>query len=88
MLAVVSALACELTAAAAGYYLTYDRDAAFIAVLCDVLLFSALVVGLIALGMIPLVLRLRQTAPPRGVTVFAIVVGVAPIVGIMLRAAR
>jgi hypothetical protein len=44
------------------------------------LTFSAGVVGLVSLCLLPLVLRLRIEQPPRGFTILAIVVAVAPLV--------
>jgi hypothetical protein len=49
--------------------------------------FSALVIGLISLAMLPAVLKMRQLPPPPGVTAFAVVVGAAPLVTRILEAA-
>ena len=56
------------------------------AAMFQLMYFSALVIGLISLAMLPAVLKLRQTPPPSGITAFAVVVGAAPLVTRILQA--
>jgi hypothetical protein len=44
----------------------------------NLLLFASAAVGLVVLGLIPVVYRTRRVKPPSTVTAFAIVIGVLP----------
>ena len=52
------------------------------------LLFSASVIGLLVLALLPVVLNVRRQAPPRGYVVFAVLVAAAPLLVIALQIAR
>src|SRR5436190_20327400 len=80
MLTVVTAFVCELAGMAARLYLGQVPDSVGVQAMFQLLFFSALVIGLISLLMLPAVLKARRTPPPGGVTVFALVVGAAPLV--------
>lgn len=82
MLTVVTALACELGFAAAQWYSTVQRGTA-VEPLGRLLLFAALLIGLAALLLTPVVLKSRRVPPPRGITLAAVAVGLAPL-GIIL----
>jgi len=87
MLAVVTALVCELgLVAARSYLLVVDGEAARMTSLAAILLFASLVVGLVVLGLGYAVVRSRRVPPPRGIVVFASVVGAAPLAALLLRA--
>ena len=86
MLAVMTALVCELGCASARAWLRLVNPAAEpIRVLAVILLFAALVVGLIALGLQWAVQRTARIKPPRGIHVFAAVVGTIPLVVLVVR---
>ncbi|HWB13268.1 MAG TPA: hypothetical protein VG826_28845 [Pirellulales bacterium] len=76
MLTVITTLACEVGFILARWLAGGERS---LMVLSQLLLFAAFVIGLIALFVTPVVLRSRRVAPPPGVTIFALVVGAAPL---------
>lgn len=78
MLAVLTATVAELGVVAARLYLHWNPDAAGIAKAGYLLMFAAAAIGLVVLGLIPVVYRTRRVKPPSSVTVFAIVVGILP----------
>jgi len=79
MMAVATALCCELAALAIAFYVEQFNPAATGAGLfAGVLMFSAATFGALALMMLPVVVRVRRTAPPRGILVGAIAVGLFP----------
>jgi hypothetical protein len=49
--------------------------------MAGVLLFSALMAGIMTLVLTPVVYRVRRVPPPRGFTVFAVIVSICPIAG-------
>jgi len=55
-----------------------------LAAVAGVLLFVALMTGVLCLGLTPLVYRVRRTRPPRAVTVGAVLIGAAPIVTLIV----
>lgn len=82
----MTTLVCELGfAAARAYLLLVNSEADKIRLLAAMLVFAALVIGSISLGLMMIVLRMRREPPPRGILTFAAVVGVAPIVAMLLR---
>lgn len=82
MLMVVTTLVCELGFAA----IRMGRPApdSRLTILSSLFLFAALVIGLLALLVTPVVLRSRRMPPPQGITVFAVVVGLAPVAMVAL----
>jgi hypothetical protein len=86
MLAVMTALVCELGfVAARGYLTAVDAGSAKMQVLATVLLFAAFVIGSASLALAYGVVRARRTAPPRGILVFSVVVGAAPAATLLVR---
>lgn len=81
MLMVVTTLACEI-----GFVLARGlaADGDSLMALSAVLLFAAVVIGLLALLLTPIVLRHRRTAPPKGILVFATIVSAMPLVVLLL----
>jgi membrane protein YdbS with pleckstrin-like domain len=77
MLTVVTTFACEVGFAISRWLAADDRS--LLTVLSGLLLFAALVIGIVALLIMPVVLRSRRLPPPSGVVVFAAVVSAAPI---------
>jgi len=88
MLSVVSAFLCEIAALAAWGLLAVDPARERLAVLWEILLFAALVIGLVSLLIVPVVLKVRRVPPPRAVMWFAVAVGVVPLVAYVIRATR
>ena len=80
MLTVLNTFACELGAVATRWYAWTNAPSPTLLMISGVLLFAALVVGLISLAILFVVLKIRKTRPPLGVIVFAVFVGVMPMV--------
>ena len=79
---------CNLAAVAAHFYVTAHPEAQRMAMLREFMLFSGALAGLLSLALLPLVKRLRQTPPPRGLVVFGVCIALAPILAVALRAIR
>ncbi len=86
VLTILNTFACELGALAVGSYARAHADAAAAKLLSELLLLAAVIVGVISLGLLPVILKIRRNGPPPAVTVFAIVVGLAPILALVLKA--
>ena len=84
MMTVVTVLVCELGTVAATWYVRLRPESERIAILAGLLMFAALVIGLMSLGLLVLVLRRRRVPPPQGIVVFAAVVGAAPLVALLV----
>jgi len=79
MLMVFTTLACELVAALAYLYvMQFDRQAAGVQLLYELLMFAACLIGLLSLLVCPVVLRARRVPPPRAIVVFSVIVGFLP----------
>jgi hypothetical protein len=86
MLSVITALVCELAfAGVRGYLLAVDGESPRMEMLAAVLVFAAVVVGLISLALAFAVVKAGRTPPPRGILTFSIVVGVLPLAAMVLR---
>ncbi len=86
MLMVVTTLVCELSFA--GVRLSNPPLDSPLMVLSNLFLFAALVIGVLALLVTPVVLRGRRVPPPQGITVLAVVVGLAPVALVVLEILR
>jgi hypothetical protein len=78
-LSVVMALVFDLGAALARLYVRQNPENEMAAMFSGLVFFSAAVVGVVSLALLPIVLKLRREPPPRGFVMFAIAVGVAPL---------
>jgi hypothetical protein len=78
MLAVLTTTVCEFGVLAARFYFAGRPDAAAVGTAGELLLFASAITGLVALLLIPVVYKARLVRPPSAVTAFAIIVGVAP----------
>jgi hypothetical protein len=87
MLCVVTAFLCEVAALAAVGAARFRFGGTRLVALGERMLFAALVIGLIALAMTPVVVRMRAEPPPTAVVVFAVAVGALPWMIILARQA-
>ena len=85
LLTTFTALVCELGAAAAVWFARRNPENLSLVMLAEVLTFAAVSTGLLSLGLLAAAWKLRTLKPPRGITVFAIVVGLAPLLLVLLR---
>jgi hypothetical protein len=69
----------EMTGLAMRGLVVLGRPPDFVRILADVMLFVALVAGMMTLALTPVVLRLRRVAPPRVIVVIAVVAGLVPL---------
>ena len=88
LLTVMTTLACEV-----GYFVVtmisnWRVDAKWLELLAGVLMFAALVTGLMSVGMLFAVRRMRKIPPPTPIVIFSVIVGVTPILLAIARAFR
>jgi hypothetical protein len=75
----ITALVCEIGAGALRLYLRFvDAGSGPIRMFSGLLLFAAAVIGIALLILTPVVVSRRRSHPPRGLVVFAYVVGALP----------
>ena len=79
MLTAITALVCQAGLVVVRAAEHYQPEVAALGVLGELLLFAALVFGVISLVLAPIVLRLRRTPVPPGITIFAVAVGLTPL---------
>ena len=87
-LAVTTTFLCDIGAAVSRLWLAANPEAAGAAFVSGMLLFAAVVISLLVLGLLPIVLRIRRQPPPRGYIVFAVLVAVAPILAVAIQMLR
>ena len=83
MLSVMTALLCEIGALLAWIY-SQGRPGSMAAILAGLLFFGAMVIGGMALLMLPIVLKVRRSPPPLAITVAAILIAMAPVLAAIL----
>ena len=85
MLSVMTALVCQAGLVIVRAVEHYQREVEPLGVLGELLLFAALVFGVVSLVLAPIVLRLRSTSVPPGITIFAVAVGLTPVAIVIWR---
>jgi membrane protein YdbS with pleckstrin-like domain len=78
LLSALTALVCQVCAALTGWYVHTHPLATGVAALAAVLMFAALVIGTLSLGMLVAVWKLREVKPPAGLAFFAATVSALP----------
>jgi hypothetical protein len=73
-----------LMAGLKGYVVWIDPEAVKLGVLAGLLLFASMVLGVLALGLELVVLRIRKPSPPRPVLFASTVIALLPIVAALL----
>ncbi len=86
MLTMMTTLACQTGMVVVRAAERYLPGMEALPTLADLLLFSALVFGVISLMLALVVLHLRRTPVPPGITIFAIAVGLTPLAIVAWRA--
>lgn len=78
-------LLCDLGAVATRIYVAFYPQARLMIVLGELLLFAGAVVGILLIGLLPILYRIRQVAPPRGLVGFGVLIATAPILALVIR---
>ena len=78
MLHFVTAFACQVVGALARLAYLWLANHPLLGMLAGFMLLASLVAGTITLLLIPVVLRMRRAAPPTGILIVAIAVGLLP----------
>lgn len=86
MLAMLTATVAELGVLAAVLYLRWNPDAKGIAMAGELLLIASAIIGLVILGLTPVVYKIRRLKPPSVVTAFAVAVSLLPWIVIVAQA--
>jgi hypothetical protein len=85
MLTVMTALVCQAGLVGVRALEHYQPDVESLPLLGELMLFAALAFGVISLLLAPIVLRLRRTPVPPGITIFAVAVGLTPLAIVVWR---
>ena len=85
MLTTMSTLVCEVGVVLARTAQSIWPTVRHAGALADLLLLAAVMCGTVVLILAGICFRIRRTAPPTPVTVFAVVVAIAPFVGLIFR---
>lgn len=75
----------NIGAVAAHLYSDANPQLQGVALLSNLLLFAAAIIGLISLVLLPAVMRMRRTAIPNGFVAFAVCNGLAPILALIMQ---
>jgi hypothetical protein len=87
-LCLLATLVAEAGALLSRAYLVLFSGPLWLQVLSGVLLFVALVAGLVTLALTPMTWRLRRVPPPRAIVVVAVAAGLMPLVAVVARVIR
>lgn len=85
MLTVMMTCLCEVGAFALGVWLRNSAGGTSFELLRGILLFAAVVLGLVTIILTAIVWRLRRVPPPMGITLFALVVAIVPMLTIVIQ---
>ena len=83
---VTMTLLCNIVAVAVHFYMEAYRPTQGLVMLKELMLIAGAVVGFLSLVLLPIVLRVRRVPPPTGVMAFAVMVGAAPILALLIQA--
>src|SRR5262249_15187491 len=85
MLAILTTLLCQVAALVMRWIAFANPQLAGLGSFSAILFFAALIIGLVALGLIPVLYKIRILAPPTPIVAFAVVVGLAPWVTLLVQ---
>jgi len=83
MLAVMAVTAADIAAGLTYAMRLFGNPPGGLIMFSNVCLFVGMILGLVAIGLVPVVLRMRKYPPPQSVVAFAIIVGAAPILAVI-----
>jgi hypothetical protein len=78
-------LACDVVAVIAHLYAKSVTPSDGIELFVGMMLFGGSVVGVVCLGLLPVLIRVRRLPPPPGIMVFGVLVSVAPMLAAVAR---
>jgi hypothetical protein len=87
-MAVTTVLMCDAGAVLAHGLAPRQADPRRLYLLGELLLLGGTAAGLLSLGLLPLVRRVRRTPPPQGLVAFSLCAAAAPMLALVLRAVR
>jgi hypothetical protein len=85
MLAILTTLLCQVGALAMRWIALANPQLDGLTSFSAMLFFAALVIGLLDLTLIPVLYKIRILAPPTPIVAFAVVVGLAPWITLLLQ---
>ena len=85
LVSALTTLLCEIISVAAAWLASGSGADQRVELFSGFLLFASLATGLVTLLLTPLVCLSRKAPPPRGITVFAVVVAVIPLLILLAR---
>ncbi len=85
---VLTVMLTNLLAIAAHFYQLANPDAERIEMLKGLMLFAGSLIGLVSLIVLPILYRVRQSPPPRGLAVFGACAAAAPILAMLVQTLR
>jgi hypothetical protein len=85
MLAIFTALLCQVGALVMRWIAFANPQLAGLVSFSAMLFFGALMIGLVVLALIPVLYKIRILAPPTPVVAFAVVVGLAPWITLLVQ---
>lgn len=78
-------LLCDLATMAAHAYVAFHPQARLMNLFGGLVLFAGAVVGVLLIGLLPILYRIRRVAPPRGLVGFGVLIAAAPILALATR---
>jgi hypothetical protein len=88
LLLALTALVCEVSWGAARWYLTHHPEGQGAVAIHFLLALTALATGGLVLLLVPVVLKVRQQAPPPSITMATIAIGAAPYMALLVLLAQ
>jgi hypothetical protein len=85
MLAILTTLLCQVAALVMRWIAFANPQLAGLSSFSAMLFFGALIIGLVTLALIPVLYKIRVLAPPTPIVAFAVVVGLAPWVTLLMQ---
>jgi hypothetical protein len=88
MLAVFTSLICQISALAVSWIAVANPRLAGLKNFGAMLFFAAMVIGVVAIALIPVLHKIRTVPPPRAIVGFAVVVSIAPWIVLVVQSLR
>ena len=86
LLCIFTGLICDLGAAITRYYANVEQES--LVMLSGLLFFAALAIGVLSLGLLPVVVRSRNTPPPKALLIGGVIIAVLPWLALIIQVLR